>query len=337
MLPEDPALRRRLLLATALLILLPFCFIYAFVAAFNHIFLPTLNLLGYGPFLGGVYVEPWLAVVVVSGGLTAQAVFGPSTVLSSLGARPASNAEYPELHGAVTRLSQQAGIESPTIAITTNGAPNAAAVRGPRGASIVVTTGLLEALDDREREAVLAHEIAHLQNRDATVMTVAWLLPTITYYLSMAAAHGLYGVSRMLGSAGSSGRDGKGVVKLLVVLTVTAVVTIAVSALFWAASVLLYRILSQYREYAADRGAVALTGDPAALATALRRMDELMPKVSDTDLRRLDGGTEALYVAPLDSRAFTDAELVSTDLFPATHPPTDERIERLGRLAGELS
>ena len=107
--------------------------------------------------------------------------------------------------------------------------------------------------------------------------------------------------------------------------------------MFWAASVLVHRLLSRYREYAADRGAAALTGDPAALASALRTMDETMPEVPDRDLRELDGGTEALYAAPLETRAFGDGELVSTDVFPETHPPTDERIERLREIAGELS
>jgi heat shock protein HtpX len=102
--------------------------------------------------------------------------------------------------------------------------------------------------------------------------------------------------------------------------------------MFWAASVLFYRVLSRQREYAADRAAAAVTGSPAALAGALETIDDAMPDVPDDDLRKLDGGAEALYLAPLESRAFGSDELVSTDIFPDTHPPTEERIERLRRL-----
>lgn len=336
MLPADPALRRRIAVAVALVVVLPFGFIYGFVAAVNHVLIPLLGALGDSAYHGRFYVSPWLAGVVVFGGLGVQAVFGPRTVLESLGARRLNRREYPDLHETVTRMAQQADIEAPDVAVTRNDAPNAAAVRGPRGAAVVVTTGLLERLDERETEAVLAHEIAHLKNRDATVMTVAWVLPTVTYYVALAAAYLLYGLYRTLGAGSSSGRDGEGFAKAIIVLTVAAVVTMALSAMFWVASVLVHRVLSRYREYAADRGAAALTGDPAALASALRRMDETMPEVPDRDLRKLDGGAEALYVAPLEGRAFTDAELVSTDVFPDTHPPTGERIERLREMAGEI-
>ena len=320
----------------ALVVVLPFLFIYAFVFAVNHVLLPLLESIGHGPYHGQFYVDPVLAGLVVFGGLIVQAWFGPRTVLGSIGARRVSGEEYPDLHAVVTRLAQQADVEPPGLAVIHNDAPNAMAVRSPNEAVIVVTTGLLDLLDEREQRAVLAHELAHLKNRDATVMTVAWLLPTITYYVATGAAYLLYGIYRVLGS-GSSGRKGKGLAHLVIVLTATAIVTLAVSVMFWFGSVLVHRILGRYREYAADRGGVALTGDPAALASALRRLDETMPEIPDRDLRRLDGGTEALYVAPLEGRAFTDAELVSTDIFPETHPSTRKRIERLEEMAGDLA
>ncbi|PSQ18007.1 peptidase M48 Ste24p [Halobacteriales archaeon QS_8_69_73] len=328
-----------MLLTIALVVLLPFMFIYVFVAVINGVFLPLLEALGYGPYPGRVYVEPWLAALVVAGCLVAQARFGPGTVVDGVGAHRADAEAYPDLHGSVVRLSAVADIEPPDVAVTSNEAPNAMAVRGPASTPVVVvTTGLLGRLDEREREAVLAHEIAHLKNRDATVMTVAWLLPTATYYVATASYYLLYGVTRMFGYGDStSDGDGEGAAKVILVLLVAAVLTLALSAMFWAASVLVHRVLSRYREYAADRGAAALTGDPAALASALRTMDETMPTVPDRDLRELDGGTEALYAAPLETRAFGGKELVSTDVFPETHPPTGERIERLREMAGELS
>ncbi|WP_336327524.1 M48 family metalloprotease [Halovenus sp. HT40] len=336
MLPDDSALRRRLLLTAVLVVALPFLFIYAFEFAVNRFLVPILESQGYGPYYGHFYVAPGFAVVVVVGGLAVQARYGPQTVLRSIGARETSSSSHPELHAAVTRLAQQADVEPPAVAVTDNDAPNAAAVRGPSGeGTIVLTTGLLDELDDEELTAVLAHELAHLTNRDATVMTVAWVLPTVTYYLAIVSAYLLYRLPRSL-AGGSSGGDDGGAAKAIIVLVATALMTLAVSALFWAASVLVHRLLSRYREFAADRGAAALTGDPAALASALETMDETMEDVPDEDLRALDGGAEALYAAPLESRAFTDAELVSTDIFPETHPPTSERVDRLYELAGEM-
>ena len=330
MVPEDPSLRRRVLLAIALVVILPFVFIYTFVGVTNRMFIPLLESQGYGPYHGRVYVEPWLAVMVVGGGLAVQAWKGPSVVLASIGARRVTPDEHPDLHARITRLSRLAAVEPPEVAVTTNAAPNAMALRGPGGPTVVVTTGLLETLEGDELDAVLAHEIAHIANRDATVMTVAWLLPTITYYIAIAAAYLIYGMVRGLGM-GSSGsrRGGDGAARAVIVLIAVSIVTLAIAAMFWAASTLVHRILSRYREYAADRGAAAITGDPASLASALTTLDERMPKTPDHDLRRLDGGAEALYVVPLEGRAFTDAELVSTDVFPETHPPTHERVERL--------
>jgi heat shock protein HtpX len=118
---------------------------------------------------------------------------------------------------------------------------------------------------------------------------------------------------------------------------VSAILTLAVSALFWAGSFLLFRLLSQYREYAADRGAATITGDPLALSSALRTLDESMSDLPDSDLREQDGGLEALYVAPIDTYQFGgDRELLSSDIFPATHPSTRDRIDRLETLAAEL-
>lgn len=124
----------------------------------------------------------------------------------------------------------------------------------------------------------------------------------------------------------------------VVVLAVSTIITLAISALFWLGSFALFRTLSQYREFAANRGAAAITGRPAALATALRTVDDEMAEIPDGDLRAVDGGLEALYVAPIDEYQFggEKRDLTSSDVFPATHPSTDERIERLRDLTEEL-
>uniref|UniRef100_A0A7D6GM82 M48 family metalloprotease n=2 Tax=Natrinema zhouii TaxID=1710539 RepID=A0A7D6GM82_9EURY len=336
-----------MLVAIGLLVVLPFAFVYTFLFLSNTVGIALLEWANGRPYHGEFYVDPVLLTLVVLGGLVVQYWYGPRAVLGSVGARSVSADDYPELHAAVTRVSVQLDHPRPSVAVIDTDVPNAFAVAGGstgRGngndgaGTVVVTTGLLELLDDAELEATVAHELAHLTNRDANLMTVAWLLPTITYYLAIAAFYVLYGLYRVLGSgfgAGGSSGDGddaRGLLVAIVVITVCAVLTLTVSAMFWAASILLYRVLSRHREYAADRAAATITGSPASLATALEKIDGTMPELPDRDLRKLDGGAEALYLAPLEERAFGSKELVSTDIFPDTHPPTAERIDRLRAL-----
>ncbi|MDZ5811808.1 M48 family metalloprotease [Halorubrum sp. AD140] len=336
---SDRGLRHRMLIATGLVVALPFAFAYTFVYLINAVGLPLLEWANERPYTGEFYVDPVFLAVVVLGGLAVQYRYGPRTVLRSVGGRRVSPEEYPELHAAVTRVAAQADVPKPDVAVAQTELPNAFAVGTPGDGTVVVTTALLELLEDDERDAVLAHEAAHLANRDASLMTVAWVLPTVTYYLAVAAFYVLYGLVRLLSAGGGSGgdRDGRALAVGLVVITASAVLTLTVSAMFWFGSVLIHRVLSRYREYAADRAAAEITGSPAALASALATLDESMPEVPERDLRKFDGGAEALYVAPLESRAFSDKELVSTDVFPETHPPTRERIARLREMAGEAA
>lgn len=355
-----PAIQRgfrlRMLIALGLVVCLPFAFVYTFLFLANTVGISLLEWANERPYHGEFYISPVLLTIVVLGGLAVQYRLGPRVVLNSVDARAVDRDSYPDLHATVTRLASQVDVAKPGLAVIDSSVPNAFAVAGSGGGSdgrsdnrddmrghhahIVVTTGLLELLTDDEREAVLAHELAHLSNRDANLMTVAWLLPTITYYLAVAAFYVLYGFYRVLGSGTHSNRssgnsDGRGLLVVLVVITVCAVLTLTVSAMFWLASVLFYRVLSREREYVTDRAAAAITGSPAALASALETLDSEMPTQPDDDLRKLDGGAEALYLAPLEDRAFGSKELLSTDIFPETHPPTAKRIERLREFARE--
>jgi heat shock protein HtpX len=114
--------------------------------------------------------------------------------------------------------------------------------------------------------------------------------------------------------------------------------TMAVSVVFWTWSTTLFRVLGRARERAADRGAAAITGDPLALASALRTIDDEMTALPDADLRSLDGGVAPLYVSPLSVPVFTDEEAVlsSKELFSRSHPPTEERVAHLQDLAADL-
>ncbi|MFC6764295.1 M48 family metalloprotease, partial [Natrinema soli] len=265
-LDTDRELHVRMLVAIGLLVVLPFAFVYTFLFLANTVGIALLEWANERPYHGEFYVDPVLLTLVVLGGLVVQYWYGLRAVLGSVGARSASADDYPELHAAVTRSSAQIDHPRALVAVIDTDVPNAFAVAGGstgRGdpndgaGTVVVTTGLLELLDDAELEATVAHEVAHLTNRDANLMTVAWLLPTITYYFAIAAFYVLYGLYRVLGSgfgAGGSGGDGddaRGLLVAIVVIMVCAIVTLTVSAMFWAASVLLYRVLSRHREYAA--------------------------------------------------------------------------------------
>ena len=334
----DRGLQLRMALGLVLVVVLPVAFVYAFVFLMNTVGVALLTFATERPWRGRFYVEPWLVVGAVAVGFLVQYRFGEGSALRAVGARRVDADEYPEVHDALVRLSGTVGVETPDLAVARTDVPNAFAVgRRPGHATVVVTTGLLDLLDAEERDAVLAHELAHVRNRDVSVMTMAYFLPSLAYLVAIGAYLVLVGVFKALSGFRHVDDDGaKGLVVVVVVLVVSAVSTMLVSAAFWVGSFLLFRLLSQYREFAADRGAAAITGSPAALASALRELDDGMGELPDSDLRDADGGVEALYVAPIDDYQFgEDRELISSDLFPATHPPVEERIDRLRELAGE--
>lgn len=334
----DRGLTVRIAVALTLVFVLPIVFMYTFVFVINAVGLDLFAWAIGRPLNGRVYVEPWLVVGGVATGFVLQFFVGESVALHSIDAHHVDRAERPDLYARLERLSRTAEIPVPRVAVSDADVPNAFTIGvRPSKATIVVTEGLLDILDEDELDAVLAHELAHVKNRDGAVMSLSYFLPALTYVVAIAAFSVLRSFFHVLGSARHVDDDGlKGVAVATVVLAVSAVVTVAISVLFWLASFALFRILSQYREYAADRGAAAITGDPASLASGLRAIDDEMSELPDTDLRHADGGLEALYVAPIDDYQFDeDRELLTSDIFPATHPSTEDRIDRLSKLAGE--
>lgn len=333
-------LQFRILLSLIVIVVLPFAFVYAMLYAVNTVGIELLELATGEPWNGTVHLDLWLVAVAVAVGFALQYSFGERMALSSIGARETDRDAHPTLVGHVERLAHQADMPVPTVAVSDSKVPNAFTIgRYPLGSTVVVTEGLLETVSDEELEAVIAHEIAHIRNRDVTAMTLVYFLPSLTYLIAVAAFTVLKGLFYFVGNVRHVDDDSaKGLAVVVIVLFVSSVVTMAISVLFWAGSYLLFRILSRYREYAADRGAVALTGKPAALATALEKIDDSMSNMPDDDLREQDGGLEALYVAPIDNYQFSDEhDLLSSDIFPSTHPPTSERVDRLRDLTGEVA
>lgn len=245
-----------------------------------------------------------LPVMVVSGGLVlCQYYFSDRLVLRVSGARLVSPEAAPELHAAVERLCALAGLPKPRVAIVPSTVPNAFATgRNPRHAVVAVTTALTKLLPPEEMEAVLAHEITHVRNRDMAVITFASFFATV---ISLAA--------RMLLWVNSQ-RDGLS--------------SLLVSAMLWVLSFILLNTLSRYREYAADRGAALLTGKPAALASALTRLHSGTGQMTRRDLRQASRLSSAFYITPPGRRKWTE-------LF-STHPTLEHRLEALRRLEARM-
>lgn len=250
------------------------------------------------------------SLIIIAGVLLGvQYFFSDRIALWSVRGREVSPEEAPELHAMVERIAAMADLPKPRVALVPSEVPNAFATgRGPGSSLVAVTAGLLERLDPPEVEAVLAHELSHVRNRDVLVMTLASFFAMVAQFLMR---------SFMWGGMGGDRRRRDNV--LVVYLA---------SVLVWLLSYLLIRALSRYREYAADRGGALLTGAPAQLASALSKISGSMQRIPNRDLREVEG-MNALFIIPaLSGQTFMS-------LF-ATHPPVEERIERLMRLAAEM-
>lgn len=238
----------------------------------------------------------------------AQFLFSDKLALYSMGASEVTEEEYPELHATISRLSQQADLPKPTVAVADSRVPNAfAAGRSQTNATVCVTTGLLQTLDRDELEGVIAHELAHVKNRDVMVMTIASFLSTVAFMI----------VRMGFWFGGGRERQGGGGI----------IVAIVASLLVWIISFFLIRALSRYREFAADRGGALITGKPSALASALLSIDGRMDRVPDDDLRE-QSEMNAFFIVPLKSDFI--GKLFST------HPATETRVERLRELEREM-
>lgn len=246
------------------------------------------------------------AAIMLGGFSILQYFFSDKLALYSMGAKTVSEDEYPRLHAQVSRLAQQADLPKPTVAVADNRTPNAFATgRSKSNAAVCVTTGLLQTLDEEELEGVIAHELAHIKNRDVAVMTIASFLSTIAFLIVR------WGWL-------FSGRNRN---------QAPVIVAILVSLLVWIISFLLIRALSRYREYAADRGAATITGKPSALASALMKISGRVDQMPTADLRD-QAEMNAFFIIPI-SKGFV-GKLAST------HPSTEKRIERLRELERQM-
>ncbi|MFB8236420.1 zinc metalloprotease HtpX [Kitasatospora purpeofusca] len=259
----------------------------------------------------------WPIIVLISGGLfVAQFWFSDRITERAMGAHRVTPEQYPQLHGAVDRLCALADMPKPRVAVADNDMPNAFATgRNPQNAVVCVTTGLLRRLEPEELEGVLAHELSHVAHRDVAVMTVAGFLGVLAGAMTRIAMYGGF-----MGG-GRNNNDSNAAIAALVI----PLVSIAVYAI----SFLLTRLLSRYRELAADRAAAQLTGRPSALASALTKVTGQIAAIPTRDLRQSQA-YNAFYFAPALS-----AREAATQLF-STHPSLEQRLAQLARISSEL-
>jgi|SRR5437588_1264255 len=273
--------------------------------------LALLNLLNVG-------LAPMLVIVL---GLAAfQYWTSDKLALAAAGAKVVSAEEAPQVHAIVERLCALAGLPKPRIALIETDVPNAFATgRSPKHAAVAVTTGLLRRLDPPEVEAVLAHELSHIANRDVLVMTVASFFAMLAALLTR---FGLY--AGMFGGFGGGDRRGGGNNNQVPVW----LIVLAVSIVTYLVSYILIRTISRYREYAADRGSALMTGAPENLMSALNKIASGITQIPQQDLRQV-AGMNAFFIVPTNWRQQVG------ELF-MDHPPLEKRIAALSAIAREM-
>ena len=236
------------------------------------------------------------------------------TALKAMRARVVAPHEAPELHTIIDRLCAMADMPKPTVAIAYTDLPNAFATgRSPSHSAVCVTTGILDRLTVDELEGVLAHELSHVAHRDVLVMTLASSAAIVTGMVMRGSQYGAYG-------AFGGRRESNGVPVWLLVLVMSLVV--------YAVSFIAIKLLSRYRELAADRAGAILTGKPSALADALTKITGEMARIPQRDLRQAEP-MNAFFIAPAVSG-------VSWRSLTATHPSLEQRLEQLARIAADL-
>jgi len=230
--------------------------------------------------------------------------FSDKIALAAYRAQPVTREQLPRAYEIVERLSQKIGISMPRIYVIPSESPNAFATgRNPEHASVAMTEGILNLLNDEVMEGVLAHELGHVKNRDILISSVAATLAgAITFIARMGYWASLFG-----GGGDREDREGGGGFVALLMLILAPI-----------AATLIQLAVSRSREYEADASGARYTGNPYALASALRKLDAFSKRVP---LAATPSTAHLFIVAPL--LGFNFASLFST------HPPIAKRIERL--------
>jgi len=233
--------------------------------------------------------------------------YSEKLALAAAKAKPVEEIDLPNVYTIVRSLAQREQMPMPRIYVIESPQPNAFATgRNPKHAAVAVTRGILEMMDYQELEAVLAHELSHVKNRDILIATIAATIGAAMSFLARMAFWG--GMGRR--------RDSNGV---------QAIVSIAAMILAPLVAFVVQMAISRSREFQADRSGAAMTGSPMALASALSKLDQGTSRVP----MKVDASTAQLFIAdPLKALDGRGAGNWMMRLF-ASHPPMSVRIERL--------
>lgn len=229
--------------------------------------------------------------------------YSDKAALAAYQAQPIAREQAPELYQLVERLCQRAEIPMPKVFVVPTKSPNAFATgRDPNHAAVAVTEGILELLTTEELEGVLAHELTHVKNRDTLTQAVAGTIAGAVSFVGQMLSFGfLYGP---VTSDQRRGPNPLGVLFLIILAPISAT--------------LIQLAISRTREFSADQGAAAITGNPAALAQALEKLEEIGRQIP---MNGNPAMSPLLIVNPLSAEGLKVLFL--------THPPTQERIRRL--------
>jgi heat shock protein HtpX len=275
--------------------------------------LKTVGLLAFMSTLVGLLVyyvldQSVLIVMLVVVGFNFVAYFfSDKMAIAATGAKPVEEHQLPQVYSIVRNLTMRTGMPMPRIYVIESAQPNAFATgRNPKNAAVAVTTGILQMLTNDELEGVLAHELAHVANRDILISSIAAM---------MAAALSLFARISLFAGGGSRDRNNP----------IGAIASILAIILAPFAAMLIRAAISRTREFQADASGSEITGRPMQLASALEKISIGTAKIP-------------MPINPATSQLFIDNPLKAmrgsgiTNLF-STHPPTEARIERLTRMA----
>lgn len=239
--------------------------------------------------------------------------FSDKLALRMAGAHQVTPEQEPRLHRMVEEVAGTAGLPKPKVYVVQNDAPNAFATgRNPKHSAVAVTTGIARILNEDELKAVLAHEMGHIKNRDILISAIVATIASAVMFIAFMARWSLF-----LGGFGRSRNQYAGLIGLAAVLAIAVLAPIG--------AMVIRTAISRQREYGADETGARISGRPLALASALRKL-QMGAQMTST---RVSESTAHMYtISPLRSDFMGN-------LF-STHPPVEDRIARLERMAERM-